>query len=438
MPGRMSKKVTIIIRASDRSPKLTEFLRFMQEHGARNCFAIHPEELNRWSGAVDAGFGPGHEQPQLNGVVYWIDTPERVERLLPAIREQIPSGLAAVEDTWIAFDSTTSLPDLPEGVTVGDVMTRDPIAVTASDALVDVVELMVRHNIRAVPVLDSDRRVVGIVTNTDLVTRAGLTFRIELFRGLTSEAQQAAIAALDRAQTAGDVMTRAVVTVLPERTVRDAALLMIKRRLKRLPVVDWHQRLVGMVSRFDLLRSVTWLPDAPAESERLPPATGPGSRVRDVMSTAIPEVAADAPLADVLSVLVSTRLHRAIVVDADRHVLGVVSDADLVERLVPEIRPGALSVLMRHIPGVRASADFEASVRHTRGQTARDLMQPNPVVVREGDDLRSVVGPILSAAESKAVPVLDGEDRLVGVIDRAHLLWALLSARPGEEQPPAT
>lgn len=420
MSSQSARRVTIVVRHAQTPPGYHEVVRLLRDHGARNVFAIHPVES-----VVDSG-EPATVTADVAAFIYWFDTHERVARVLPLVRAHVPNCLAVVEEVAIAFDTAAAVPDLPRSVIVADVMTRDPVEVEAGDPLSDVVYIMVRRNLRAIPVIDAERRVVGIITNSDLVARAGLPLRVELLQGLSTADQQEAIDGLATGpQTAGAVMTSAVVTVTPETSVREAARLMVQRRLKRLPVVDEQDHLVGVVSRFDLLRSVSWLPEEPVEPAFPAAATSPDMPVREVMSSTVPVVGPGANLAEVLSAVVSTRLHRVIVVDEDRHVLGIISDADLVERLTPEVRPTALSVLMHHLPGTHASAGFEERVRHTRGHVASELMQLRPLVVHAGDAIGSVIDPILRSG-SKAVPVVDEEEKLVGVLDRAHLLWAVL------------
>jgi CBS-domain-containing membrane protein len=86
-----------------------------------------------------------------------------------------------------------------------------------------------------------------------------------------------------------------------------------------------------------------------------------------------------------------------------------------------------MSVLMHRLPHARAKAEFEDTLRHTTGQRAKDVMHADALVLREDEGLGSVVPRVL-AQEGKAVPVVDSDERLVGVLDRSHLLWAVLGA----------
>jgi CBS domain-containing protein len=145
------------------------------------------------------------------------------------------------------------------------------------------------------------------------------------------------------------------------------------------------------------------------------------------MSPEVPVVAADAPLPEVVNVVASTRLNRAVVVDERRHVLGVITDAELIERLTPRARPGVLSALMHRIPFVPGSREAEETLRHTTGTRARDLMTRDIVVAREDEPVREVLGRMLQQGK-KIVPVVNERGALVGMVDRADLLRVLVES----------
>ena len=137
--------------------------------------------------------------------------------------------------------------------TVGEVMTRDVVAVDESMGYKELVELLARHTVGAVPVVDRSRRVVGVVSDADLLHKvefAGLEPHVELL----ARKHERLARTKAHADFARDLMTRPAITVSAQLSVAGAAKLMDKRCLKRLPVVDEQDRLVGIVTRADLLR----------------------------------------------------------------------------------------------------------------------------------------------------------------------------------------
>lgn len=138
--------------------------------------------------------------------------------------------------------------------TVRDVMTREVVTVTGSAGFKEIVRIMQEHGVSAVPVVDEGGRLVGIVSEADLLLKEEYEpetepeRRLLSFRGRKVERKKAA------GLVATDLMTTPVVTVEPDATLPKAARLMHERKVKRVPVVDAEGRVVGIVSRADLLK----------------------------------------------------------------------------------------------------------------------------------------------------------------------------------------
>lgn len=134
--------------------------------------------------------------------------------------------------------------------TVADVMTRNPIAVTASTPFKELVQLLDRAQISAVPVVDQQNRVIGVVSEADLLRKhecADLEL-VGLRRPPDIESRAAA-------RTAGELMTAPAMTVGPDAFLPSATRLLTEAGVRRLYVVDGAGRLIGVTSRRDLLSS---------------------------------------------------------------------------------------------------------------------------------------------------------------------------------------
>jgi CBS-domain-containing membrane protein len=142
--------------------------------------------------------------------------------------------------------------------TVKDVMTTHVVAVRLKATYKDMATRLREFRVSAFPVLDNDNRVVGVVSEADLLTKEALEYSHPGAAGGILHGRERAKAA---AVTAADLMTRPAVTIGPDETISHAARLMYSRKVKRLPVVDDRGRLVGIVSRADVL-SVFSRPDA--------------------------------------------------------------------------------------------------------------------------------------------------------------------------------
>lgn len=138
---------------------------------------------------------------------------------------------------------------------VEDVMTRTVVMVREDTPFKELVRRMIEHRVSGVPVLNDEDRLVGIVTEADLLTIEEGKVEPKRRRSfLEWFIQPARIAELaDKDVRAEDIMTPSVVTAGPEMKVPEAAKLMLDAQVKRLPVVDDEGKVLGIVSRRDLL-----------------------------------------------------------------------------------------------------------------------------------------------------------------------------------------
>lgn len=135
---------------------------------------------------------------------------------------------------------------------VENVMSTDVLTVREDTAFKDVARALAWRDVSAVPVVDRDGHVLGVVSEADLLVKQG-TQEIELTRSLANWWRGRRDMRRALAITAGEMMSRPAVTVAENATVAGAARLMSKHNVKRLPVVNADGKLVGIVSRKDVL-----------------------------------------------------------------------------------------------------------------------------------------------------------------------------------------
>jgi len=135
-------------------------------------------------------------------------------------------------------------------LTVRDVMTSTVVTVVDSAPFKEVVRLMQVHGVSALPVVDAQGRLVGIVSEADLLPKEASETDGEHHLFGTRRKRAAKAAGL----VAFQLMSAPVAAVGPDATLREAARLILERKVKRLPVVDGGGRIIGIVSRADLLK----------------------------------------------------------------------------------------------------------------------------------------------------------------------------------------
>jgi len=147
--------------------------------------------------------------------------------------------------------------------TVKDVMSTHVIAVREMASFKEIATRLREQRVSAFPVIDDDNKVIGVVSEADLLTKEALEGTVpRTLQSLTRQRVRSQV----KAVTAADLMTKPAVTIGPGEPVSHAARLMFDKRVKRLPVTDDDGRLIGIVTRSDVL-SVYSKPDPQIRSE---------------------------------------------------------------------------------------------------------------------------------------------------------------------------
>ncbi len=134
--------------------------------------------------------------------------------------------------------------------TVKDVMSTHVVAVRPTASYKEMAATLREQRVSAFPVIDEDSKVIGVVSESDLLVKEALEGTVPgVLQGLTQRHVRSQVTGL----TAADLMTRPAVTIGPDEPVSHAARLMYSRRVKRLPVVGEDGTLVGIVTRSDVL-----------------------------------------------------------------------------------------------------------------------------------------------------------------------------------------
>ena len=150
-----------------------------------------------------------------------------------------------------------------------DVMTTEVVTVSPETTVQDLAKILSERGISGTPVVDADQRLVGIVSEGDLLHRAetGTERRVQRRRSwwlesVAAEQEMARDYVKAHGRTVGDIMTREVITAEETTDLADLAMLLETRRVKRVPVVSGG-KLVGIVSRANLVRALATTSSAP-------------------------------------------------------------------------------------------------------------------------------------------------------------------------------
>lgn len=343
-----------------------------------------------------------------------------LHRVLSKVEEMVTDGIVAVRDVDVVSHKTRGLL-LPRHTRVREIMTPAPKKVSPTTPLNEVARLLLSSAFTGVPVVDEENRPVGVISQGDLIYKAGMPMRL----GLLSESSREKVGAVLEAlapKRASEVMTLPAVTIGEDSMVTEAVDLMLKKEVKRLPVVDGSGKLVGILSRVDVFRTaMKECPDWAAFQQQSILVEGLRF-VSDIMRRDAHTVLPDTPVEEVMHIIDCSDIQRVCVVDKEGHFLGLISDRDLLVAF-SDRHPGIWDYFASKIPFTEGGRRNKELREYLRAKSAADVMNTNIVTVREDAPIEEAIRLMLEGA-IKRLPVLDSEGRFKGMISRDSLLRA--------------
>lgn len=146
--------------------------------------------------------------------------------------------------------------------TVADVMSRDPIVVRSETSLNEAIQILAERRISGLPVVDDAGKLVGIISETDLmwqetgVTPPAYIMFLDSVIYLQNPATYERDLHKALGQTVGEVMSKDPITTSPEKTLTEAARVMHDKDVHRLPVLDESGQVIGILTRGDIVRAM--------------------------------------------------------------------------------------------------------------------------------------------------------------------------------------
>lgn len=256
-------------------------------------------------------------------------------------------------------------------ITADDVMTKEPRTVSRNDRVGRASELLRAMDVRHLPVVDAEQRPVGIVSERDLRgTRSDLVRR---------------------------VMGGPVATAEPGTTLHAVALMMLEDRIGAIPIVDRRGRLIGIVTYDDVLAAL--------------PGGALDATAGEIMSTLPRTVASSAAPEEAVAIMQELGVRHVPVVDDEGNLVGILSDRDL---------------------GASGSAWVDGELADEpggRGETVAvgELMSSDVESVRDDAPIAEVVA-IMREERCGAVPVIDGESKVTGIVSYVDILRSAVPA----------
>jgi CBS domain-containing membrane protein len=138
---------------------------------------------------------------------------------------------------------------------VSEVMTIEAVSVNEDADIEEAVRLLSGHRVSGLPVVDKENRVVGVITEADILYIMGMK-RGHTFKDIVTRLLGESVPGNKAGNTIRQVMSSPPISTTPDALILEVAGILEERRIKRLPVVDARGVLVGIISRADIVRAV--------------------------------------------------------------------------------------------------------------------------------------------------------------------------------------
>ena len=146
--------------------------------------------------------------------------------------------------------------------TIADVMSRDPIVVKPETSLKEAIQILAERRISGLPVVDDTGKLVGVISETDLmwqetgVTPPAYIMFLDSVIYLQNPATYERDLHKALGQTVGEVMSKNPITISPDKLLPEAARILNDRKIHRLPVLDSSGQVIGILTRGDIIRAM--------------------------------------------------------------------------------------------------------------------------------------------------------------------------------------
>lgn len=270
---------------------------------------------------------------------------------------------------------------------VSDYMSSRVVVVQPSDTIARARNLMLHHNISRLVVVEGEKP-IGIVTETDIA------------KILLEESIKESSRSIDNILVS-EIMKKPVFTIGPRAYIKNAALLMVKGGFSGIPVVLNDGRLIGIITKTDLVRAYT---------ENYVGVC----RVNEIMSSPVITVNPLHSVYRVGKLIEKYDISRVVVVDAGKPI-GIITKNDLIFRL-----------LSHKYAKIKFEDEFRRSIKFLRVPVASDIMTENPITINADEDVAKAAEIMISNGIS-GLPVVDQMGYLIGIITKTDIVKIIAS-----------
>lgn len=345
------------------------------------------------------------------------------EALIGVLQVMVTDGIVAAHPLDVISHRTRNR-QIPRQLRVRDVMTGHPKTITLSARADKVAELLLSSRFTGVPVIDDENHPIGIITESDLIYRAGMPMRLGLLSKYDAGRKSAVLADLST-RTAEEIMTKPAVCIEESKLLNDAVALMLRKKVNRLPVVNALYEVVGILSRVDVFRAIMHeAPDWKSFVDQNVIVENLRS-VSDIMCRDTLTVSPGLPIEEVVRTAESKDFLGLPVVDDNGRFLGLLSDQDMLEEILFQ-NGGMFKTLIGRLPFTQAGKRRKELGKTERGRAASEIMNRETPTIHESATIEEAIE-LMVRTGTKRLPVVDAEHKYKGMLSREVLLRTVLT-----------
>ena len=373
-----------------------------------------------------AGCYENGEISTLNILDLSVNLPLTIAILLPAaevnsvlahLEEMVTDGIISCSDLDVyRYHSSKRL--IPPQLKVNEVMSTSLKTVSPATPVSELVNLMLDTSLKGIPIVDSKQHPVGIITQGDLIAKAGMPVRLGLLKKLNQERINSFLKDASE-KTAQDIMSHPLITVKDEQTLGEAVQIMLKQQLKRLPVVNAEGKIAGMISRIDVFQTITNQAPQWQYLQEQNIVINNNQPVSNVLPRDLLTVNPDTPIPEVIEKITGNDVQRIAVVDPRGKLVGLISDSDLLPMISDH--PGFWDVLISKLTFIEKGRQLNELLQHIRAKVAADVMIRNVIAIQEDASIDEAVK-FMTEKSLKRLPVVDKDGIFRGLISRDSVL----------------
>ncbi|MHB1457038.1 MAG: DUF190 domain-containing protein [Armatimonadota bacterium] len=338
--------------------------------------------------------------------------------VLPILNSLVSNGIISTQEVDVTIHRTEKRLILSQ-IKVMDVMTKSPVSISPDATAEKIIRLLLSSKFNALPVVDINNNPIGIITQSDLISKGAMPMRLGLLALMNPEKRD--IHLTDIPFNASDLMTIPAITVNQNEPLNAVVDIMLKKEIKHVPVIRDDGTLVGMIARYDIFRTITAEnPDWDAiHSQCSMIDVSNAVYVRDIMRRDTHSVLLDTPVEEVMKVIDQNDIQRVAVVDDEGHLKGLISDSDLL-KLFADQHESLWDMLIHR-------SSFTGIAQISKTMTASEVMKADLITVNEETPIEDAIR-IMTDHSIKRLPVVDGKGIFKGMVSRDSVLRAGTSA----------